>query len=85
MLQFFREFNKIVGELGASFVALIPGGVVALLIKHFRPISLVGSLYKILAKVLSNRLRRVLIGGYFRISKCFCEWSSNPGVCVCYL
>ena len=29
-------------------------------IKDFRPISLVGSLYKWLAKVLSNRLRKVL-------------------------
>ena len=29
-------------------------------IKSFRPISLVGSVYKILAKVLASRLRRVV-------------------------
>ena len=29
-------------------------------IKDFRPISLVGSVYKLLSKVLANRLRRVM-------------------------
>lgn len=32
----------------------------AMSIKDFRPISLIGSLYKILAKVLANRLSKVL-------------------------
>lgn len=46
--------------MGASFVALIPKKDVAASIKDFRHISLIGSLYKILAKVLDNLLRKVL-------------------------
>ena len=48
------------GELGASFIALIPKKDGAICIKDFRPISLIGSLYKILSKVLANRIRQVL-------------------------
>lgn len=46
--------------MGASFVDLIPKKDVAASIKDFRLIILIGSLYKILAKVLDNRLRKVL-------------------------
>ena len=63
LLIFFNEFHKngvLIGELGATFVALIPKKDGAISIKDYRPISLIGGLYKILAKVLANRLRRVL-------------------------
>lgn len=50
----------IVGELGASFIALIPKKDGAILVKDYQPISLIGGLYKILANVLANRLPRVL-------------------------
>lgn len=46
--------------MGASFTVLIPKKVGVLSIKDFRPISLIGSLYKILAKVLANHSRKVL-------------------------
>lgn len=46
--------------MGASFIALIPKNAGADHIKDFRPISLIGSLYKIVAKVLANRLQKVL-------------------------
>lgn len=44
--------GQIVRELGASFVVAIPKKKGGLSIKDFRPISLIRSLYKILAKVL---------------------------------
>ena len=46
-------------SLNTSFLALIPKKVEAVKIKDFRPISLVDGIYKIISKVLANRLRRV--------------------------
>jgi hypothetical protein len=46
--------------LNATFIALIPKVDSPQRLNDFRPISLVGSLYKILAKVLANRLRLVI-------------------------
>ena len=51
------EFERL---LNASFLSLIPKKNNALNIKDFRPISLVDSVYKLLSKVLANKLRRVL-------------------------
>ena len=59
----FEEFHqhcKFEKSLNATFIALIPKKNGASNIRDFRPISLVGSLYKILAKVLANRLKMVL-------------------------
>ena len=57
--EFFQhcKFEK---SLNATFIALIPKKNDASNIRNLRPISLVGSVYKILAKVLTNRLRVVL-------------------------
>ncbi|GJT84525.1 RNA-directed DNA polymerase, eukaryota, reverse transcriptase zinc-binding domain protein [Tanacetum coccineum] len=44
----------------SSFVALIPKTPNANMVKDFRPICLIGSLYKIIAKILANRLVTVL-------------------------
>ena len=43
-----------------TFLVLIPKKEDAMDIKDFRPISLVGGLYKILAKVLANLLKRAV-------------------------
>ncbi|GJS80861.1 RNA-directed DNA polymerase, eukaryota, reverse transcriptase zinc-binding domain protein [Tanacetum coccineum] len=40
----------------SSFIALIPKTQGAKLVKDFRPISLIGSMYKIVAKILANRI-----------------------------
>ena len=47
-------------SLNAIFIALIPKKAAAVEVKNFRPISLVGGVYKILAKVLATCLRKVL-------------------------
>ncbi|GJY44142.1 nucleotide-binding alpha-beta plait domain-containing protein, partial [Tanacetum coccineum] len=44
----------------ASFIALIPKTHDANMVKDIRPITLIGSLYKIIAKILANRLVSVL-------------------------
>uniref|UniRef100_A0A2N9GHA4 Reverse transcriptase domain-containing protein n=1 Tax=Fagus sylvatica TaxID=28930 RepID=A0A2N9GHA4_FAGSY len=65
ILGFFDEFfekGTFAYSLNATFVTLIPKKQNALNIRDFRPVSLIGSVYKILAKVLANRLRRVLDG-----------------------
>ena len=51
------QFEKI---LNATFITLIPKKHAASEIWDFRPISLVGRVYKIIAKVLTNRLRTVM-------------------------
>ncbi|GJW09362.1 RNA-directed DNA polymerase, eukaryota [Tanacetum coccineum] len=44
----------------SSFIALIPETQEAKMVKDFRPISLIGSVYKIITKVLANRLSHVI-------------------------
>ena len=56
----FYQHSKFEKSLNATFIALIPKKNGASNIHDFRPISLVGSVYKILAKVLANRLKEVL-------------------------
>ena len=63
VMEFFKEFyekKKFVRSLNATFLVLIPKKGNVEDIKDYMPISLLGSLYKILAKVLANRLRRAL-------------------------
>ncbi|RVW43416.1 Transposon TX1 uncharacterized 149 kDa protein [Vitis vinifera] len=63
VMGFFKEFyenGKFVKSLNATFLVLIPKKVGAEALGDYRPISLVGSLYKWLAKVLANRLKKVV-------------------------
>ena len=56
----FHSFGRFERSLNSTFIVLIPKKWGIDDLKDFRPISLVGSLYKILAKVLANRLKRVV-------------------------
>ncbi|RVW86319.1 Transposon TX1 uncharacterized 149 kDa protein [Vitis vinifera] len=63
VLNLFRQFHetgRFVRSMNATFLVLIPKKGGAEDLKDFRPISLVGGLYKWLAKVLANRLKGVL-------------------------
>ncbi|RVW57097.1 Transposon TX1 uncharacterized 149 kDa protein [Vitis vinifera] len=63
VMNFFRQFHEsgsFVRSLNATFLVLIPKKGRAEDLKDFKPISLVGGLYKWLTKVLANRLKRVL-------------------------
>jgi hypothetical protein len=56
----FHEYRSFVRSINATFLCLIPKKPGAVECKDFRPISLVTGVYKIIAKVLANRLKVVL-------------------------
>jgi hypothetical protein len=56
----FHASSKFERSLNATFIALIPKKNGAIKLQGFRPIILVSGVYKILAKVLTNRLKRVV-------------------------
>ena len=63
IMGFFREFHergRFVKSLNVTFLILVPKKGGAEDLKDFRPISLVGSLYKLLAKVLANKFKKVM-------------------------
>jgi len=62
-MRFISEFHrngKLTRGINNTFIALIPKVDNPQKLNDFRPISLVGSMYKILPKLLSNRLRLVI-------------------------
>ncbi|RVW87868.1 Transposon TX1 uncharacterized 149 kDa protein [Vitis vinifera] len=63
LVRVFAEFHRsgiINQSTNASFIVLLPKKSLTKKISNFRPISLITSLYKIIAKVLSRHLRGVL-------------------------
>ncbi|GKV25907.1 hypothetical protein SLEP1_g35285 [Rubroshorea leprosula] len=56
----FQEHGRLVRGSNASFITLIPKGENPQRIEEYRPISLIGIMYKIIEKLLANRLRKVL-------------------------
>ena len=60
LLSDFHRNGKLSKDINNTFIALIPKIECPRCLNDFRPISMVGSLYKVLSKVISNRLRRVM-------------------------
>jgi hypothetical protein len=62
-MRFVSEFHrngKLAKGINTTFIVLIPKVDNPQRLNEFRPISLVGSMYKIIAKLLANRLRLVI-------------------------
>nr|GFB03785.1 RNA-directed DNA polymerase, eukaryota [Tanacetum cinerariifolium] len=63
ILEMYKEarlFGGFFKGCNSSFVTLIPKIIDAKFVNDFRPISLIGSVYKVVTKVLANRLVSVI-------------------------
>jgi len=63
VMRFLVEFHRngrLTKGINSTFIALIPKVDSPQRLNDFRPISLVGSMYKILSKVLANRLCSIM-------------------------
>ncbi|XP_028117458.1 uncharacterized protein LOC114315090 [Camellia sinensis] len=64
ILMFIRDFHthcKLTYGINSSFITLIPKNENPVELGNYRPISLVGSIYKILSKVLAHRQKKVIL------------------------
>lgn len=60
MMALFNETGCIPKGCNASFIALVPKVRNPIQLDQYRPISLVGAIYKIIYKVLAGRIKNVL-------------------------
>nr|XP_016498719.1 PREDICTED: uncharacterized protein LOC107817408 [Nicotiana tabacum] len=61
-IEYFHVNGVSERSINVSFITIVPKKESAFCIRDYRPISLVGSIYKIISKVLSNRLKKFLTG-----------------------
>lgn len=59
-IKHFEKYGSISKGCNSSFITLLPKVNDPLSLNEYRPISLIGCVYKILAKVLASRLKRVI-------------------------
>jgi len=79
IMAFFAEFHawgKFEKSFNATFVSMIPKKTGAMDVRDFRPISLVGGLYKIISKDLANKFKSVLSKIISNIRNAFSQWDS---------
>ncbi|GJX71458.1 RNA-directed DNA polymerase, eukaryota [Tanacetum coccineum] len=77
-VDYFFMYGEIPNGCNSNFIALIPKILDANMVKDFRPISLIGSLYKIIAKILANRLVGVLGDLVNEVQSAFVAGQTNP-------
>lgn len=77
MFDEFHQHEKLVSGLNHFFIVLIPKKEEALTLKDYRPISLIGCVYKIMSKVLAVRLSKVI---NHIISDCQSAFVSNRSI-----
>lgn len=59
-IKYFESMGKISNGCNPSFIVLVPKKVDTLDFSDYCPISLIGCVYKVLSKILSNRLAKVI-------------------------
>ncbi|GJV72985.1 RNA-directed DNA polymerase, eukaryota [Tanacetum coccineum] len=64
-VEWFFEHGSFAIGCNSSFVALIPKILDPKIVSDYRPISLIGSLYKVITKILATRLSSVISSSYF--------------------
>ena len=58
--QYFFSSGHILREMNCTFISLIPKNVGADSLENYRPISLCNFIYKIISKLLADRLQKVI-------------------------
>ena len=71
VFKHFHRYFEFEQSLNASFLSLIPKKNNTINIKDFRPISLVGCVYKLLSKMLAYQLRGLPLAN--RFCMCYCN------------
>lgn len=79
VFEAFYSKNQWSKSLSTTFITLIPKKKDASEVKDFRPISLVGCLYKVLAKTLAIRLKGVMSNVILETQR-FPSWKTNYGL-----
>lgn len=59
-MNYFHHQEQFLKSFNAPFIAFIPKKDGIKVVRDFRPISLLGSFYKILSEVLAGRLKKVM-------------------------